>query len=107
MKTSKENQNVVDRENNVKEQSPLPMPELLTIDLPLKRLEEDICWIVSHVPQTTQSVKGLNCVDWSELKRHVGGGHVGAAFFLSFFLSFFALFQFYLVLFEEKASDCW
>ena len=25
-----------------------------------KRLEEDLCYIVLHVPPTTQSVKGLN-----------------------------------------------
>ena len=29
-----------------------------------KRLEEDICWIIPHVPSTTHSVKGLN---WTEL----------------------------------------
>ena len=29
-----------------------------------KRLEEDLCWIVSRVPLMTQSVKGLN---WTEL----------------------------------------
>ena len=29
-----------------------------------KRLEEDLYWIVPHVPPTTQSVRGL---DWSEL----------------------------------------
>ena len=32
--------------------------------LPQFRLEEDLCWIVPLVPQTTQSVKGLN---WPEL----------------------------------------
>ena len=29
-----------------------------------KRLEEDLCWIILHVPPTTQLVKGLN---WTEL----------------------------------------
>ena len=29
-----------------------------------KRLEEDLCWIVSHIPPTTQSVSWLN---WTEL----------------------------------------
>ena len=32
-----------------------------------KRLEEDLCWIVPHVPPATQSVKGLN---WTELNCH-------------------------------------
>ena len=30
----------------------------------VKRLEEGLCWIVPHVPPTTQSVKGFN---WTEL----------------------------------------
>ena len=33
-----------------------------------KGLKEDLCWIVSHVPPTTQSAKGLN---WAELSSAV------------------------------------
>ena len=47
----------------VKEWTSLPMPELLTMALhkkhTQKRLEEDLCWIIHHVPLTTQSVKEL------------------------------------------------
>ena len=50
--------------DNTKEWTSLPMPELLTKASLQKRLEEDLCWIVPHVPSTTQSVKGLN---WTEL----------------------------------------
>ena len=28
--------------------------------LPQKRMEDNLCWIICHVPLTTQSVKGLN-----------------------------------------------
>ena len=31
--------------------------------LPQKRLEEDLCWIVPHVPPMTKSVKGLNWIE--------------------------------------------
>ena len=33
-----------------------------------KRLEEDLCWTVPHVPPTTQSAKGLN---WTEPKEDI------------------------------------
>ena len=37
-------------------------------------LEEDICWIVLHVPSMTQSVKGLNWTELNEIKttKHTG-----------------------------------
>ena len=41
-----------------------------------KRLEEDLCLAVSHVPQTTQSVKGLDwtCFAHSVAYQGWGGG---------------------------------
>ena len=50
--------------DNIKEWTSLPMPELLTRASCRKRLEEHLCWIIRHVPPTTQLVKGLN---WTEL----------------------------------------
>ena len=46
--------------DDIKEWTSLPMPELLTRASCRKRLEEDLCWIVPHVPPMTQTVKGLN-----------------------------------------------
>ena len=51
----------------------LPMPELLTVSLLQKRLEENLCWIIPRVPMTTQPVKGLN---WTELSRYSTAHHL-------------------------------
>ena len=49
----------------IKEWTSLPMPELLTRASCRKRLEEDLCWIIPHIPRTTQSVKGPEPVLWT------------------------------------------
>ena len=46
--------------DNVKSWRSLPVPTLLLM-VSQKRLEEDLCWFISHVPPTTQSIEaGLN-----------------------------------------------
>ena len=49
--------------DTIKEWTSLPMSELLTRASWRKKLEKDPCWIVPHVPPTSQSFKGLK---WSD-----------------------------------------
>ena len=51
---------------NIKEWTYLPMSELFTRVSCRKKLEENICWIVSHVPPTTHWSLGWNELNWTE-----------------------------------------
>ena len=46
--------------DNIEVETSLPVPELLTLASRKKRLEEDLCWILSHVSSTTEFVRGQN-----------------------------------------------
>ena len=45
--------------DSIKEWTSLPMPDLLR-RASVETLEEGLCWLVPHVPLTTQLAKGLN-----------------------------------------------
>ena len=44
--------------------------------LPQKRLEEDLCWIVPHVPRRLSRSRDWTELNWTELNRTTALGHI-------------------------------